>query len=95
MGDNVKPVTSSSCEIHCSQCGACCVAPDISSLGKAAGVPCPHLMANNRCGVYDNRPIVCRQYRADEICLEIDAPTLEERVSRFQVLFGLPTEVKL
>lgn len=35
---------------------------------------------------------MCRQYRADEICVEIEAPTLEERVYRYQRLFGLPTE---
>jgi Fe-S-cluster containining protein len=77
----------------CSQCGACCVAPDVTSLGKAAGVRCVHLMDDNKCEIYDDRPLVCRQYRADEICLQIDAPTLQERVARYQKLFGLAEEV--
>ena len=95
MLDSVKSSASNSCQVTCSQCGACCVAPDISSLGKAAGVPCPHLTPDNRCGVYDERPLVCRQYQADEICLRIEAPTLAERVARFQALFGLVEDIQI
>jgi uncharacterized protein len=90
MQENVKSAAgSASGTITCSQCGACCVAPDISSLGKAEGAVCPHLQPDNRCDIYDDRPLVCRQYQADEICLEIEAPTLQERIARFQDLFGL------
>lgn len=42
-------------------CGACCIAPSISSLGKPAGVPCPHLAADLRCAVFGGaeRPACC------------------------------------
>ncbi|HCK08864.1 MAG: zinc/iron-chelating domain-containing protein [Gemmatimonadetes bacterium] len=73
----------------CTQCGACCVAPEITSLGKPAGERCRHLLPNNRCEIYERRPLVCRQYAADEICLEIEAPTLGERVGRYQAIFEL------
>lgn len=73
----------------CTRCGACCVAPDISTLGKALGVRCPHLGADNLCQVYDDRPAICRSYQADELCAMIEAPTLEERVSKYLAVFGL------
>lgn len=49
-------------------CGACCIAPSISSPmpglphGKPAGVPCPHLDAELRCRLFGDprRPEVCR-----------------------------------
>lgn len=48
-------------------CGACCIAPAISSPmpgmphGKPAGVPCLHLDAEYRCGIFTHplRPKVC------------------------------------
>ena len=42
-------------------CGACCIAPSISSLGKPAGVPCPHLAADLRCSIFGRaeRPACC------------------------------------
>lgn len=42
-------------------CGACCIAPSISSLGKPAGVPCPHLDAELRCALFGRpeRPACC------------------------------------
>jgi Fe-S-cluster containining protein len=48
-------------------CGACCIAPSISSpipgmpLGKPAGVRCIHLTRNNRCQLFGRpeRPRVC------------------------------------
>ena len=79
-------------EIACTRCGACCVAPDISSLDKPVGVRCRHLAEDNLCSIYDERPDVCRDYRPDEICLLIQAPTLAERVERYLRLFGLARE---
>lgn len=73
----------------CSICGACCVAPDISTLGKGVGVRCPHLLPDNRCAVYEDRPQVCRDYAADELCDAIDAPTLDERVEKYLRLFEI------
>lgn len=42
-------------------CGACCIAPSISSLNKAAGIPCPHLDAQQRCLIFTQpeRPACC------------------------------------
>jgi Fe-S-cluster containining protein len=76
--------------VECRRCGTCCVAPDISSLGKEWGTPCQHLGGDNLCSVYGERPKVCRGYRPDEICAMIVAPTLAERVERYGLLFGLP-----
>lgn len=73
----------------CTMCGACCVAPDIAALGKPLGVRCPHLTPDNRCGIYEDRPKVCRDYGADELCDAIDAPTIEERAAKYLAVFGL------
>jgi uncharacterized protein len=78
--------------IACSQCGACCVAPDIAALDKPLGLRCPHLQANNLCGVYEHRPLVCRSYSADALCEKIAAPTLEERVQKYLAHFELEAE---
>jgi len=54
-------------------CGACCIAPSISSPipgmpgGKPAGVRCIHLTEDNRCAIYDQRPKVCRDFQAEEL----------------------------
>ncbi len=55
-------------------CGACCVAPSITSpipgmpQGKPAGVACIHLTAERRCGIFHSpmRPRVCADFMADE-----------------------------
>ena len=58
-------------------CGACCVAPSISSPipgmpgGKPAGVRCAQLTADNRCGIFgrSERPGVCERLRPSlEMC---------------------------
>ncbi|MBN1950871.1 MAG: YkgJ family cysteine cluster protein [Bacteroidales bacterium] len=54
--------------MHCREhCGACCIAPSISSPipgmpnGKPPGVPCIHLDEDFRCTIFDRpeRPAVC------------------------------------
>ncbi len=42
-------------------CGACCIAPSISTLGKPAGEPCAHLTADYRCTLFGSsrRPACC------------------------------------
>ncbi|WP_412478710.1 YkgJ family cysteine cluster protein [Azonexus sp. IMCC34839] len=42
-------------------CGACCIAPSISSLNKPAGVACPQLDAELRCQLFGRpeRPECC------------------------------------
>ncbi|QJD57932.1 YkgJ family cysteine cluster protein [Pseudomonas sp. gcc21] len=60
-------------------CGACCIAPSISSPipgmpeGKPAGVACINLTPDNRCGIFTSplRPPVCSQFAADpQVCGE-------------------------
>ncbi len=53
------------------QCGACCIAPSISSpipgmpQGKPAGVRCVQLTDDLRCAIFDHpeRPAVCHRLR--------------------------------
>jgi Fe-S-cluster containining protein len=80
--------------MECARCGTCCVAPDISALGKPLGVRCANLLVDGECSIYEERPAVCRGYRADELCLRIAAPTLEERVDRYLELFELQSDAK-
>ncbi|KPJ95215.1 MAG: hypothetical protein AMJ53_03260 [Gammaproteobacteria bacterium SG8_11] len=58
-------------------CGACCIAPSISSAipgmpnGKAAGMRCVQLTSDNQCLLFgkSNRPAVCIQFKASvELC---------------------------
>lgn len=58
-------------------CGACCIAPSISSSipgmpeGKPAGVRCVQLDAGNRCRLFGSaeRPEVCSRFAADpQVC---------------------------
>jgi Fe-S-cluster containining protein len=57
-----------------SGCGACCIAPSISSLipgmphGKPAGVPCVQLLPDFRCAIFGRpeRPAVCASLRPTE-----------------------------
>ena len=58
-------------------CGACCIAPSISSplpkmpRGKPAGVPCAHLTPDYHCELFGlpNRPAVCQDLRPQpEMC---------------------------
>ena len=60
-------------------CGACCIAPSISSpipgmpCGKPAGVRCVQLDANNHCLIFGQpeRPAVCAGFAAEPaICGE-------------------------
>ena len=59
------------CRIHC---GACCIAPSISSPipgmphGKPAGIPCVQLLPDFRCALFGQpeRPAVCVSLRPTE-----------------------------
>lgn len=75
----------------CVACGACCAAPDISTLKKPLGVPCVNLQDDMRCAIYADRPAVCRNYQPDWVCAEVaPLPTLEARIQRFLEIYGLP-----
>lgn len=67
-------------------CGACCIAPSISSPipgmpdGKPAGIRCVQLDDSNRCRLFGQpeRPAVCLAFSADyELCGETDQQALE------------------
>ncbi len=75
--------------MECLKCGTCCTAPDITALGKPLGVRCRHQNESCLCAIYEERPAVCREYRADWICREITAPTLAQRVGKYLALFDL------
>jgi uncharacterized protein len=52
-------------------CGACCIAPSISSLNKPAGVPCIHLNDELLCGIFGmpERPACCGGLQpSEEMC---------------------------
>lgn len=58
-------------------CGACCIAPSISSpipgmpQGKPAGIPCVQLLPDFRCAIFGRpeRPAVCVSLRpSDTMC---------------------------
>ncbi|MCB1106326.1 MAG: YkgJ family cysteine cluster protein [Opitutaceae bacterium] len=58
-------------------CGACCIAPSISSPipgmphGKPAGIPCVQLLPDMRCAIFGQpeRPAVCSSLRpTNEMC---------------------------
>ena len=66
-------------------CGACCIAPSISSPipgmpgGKPAGVRCAQLTSDNRCALFGlpERPTVCVSLRPSaEMCRQTDEEAL-------------------
>ena len=62
--------------LKCRRCGACCIAPSISSMilalggGKGAGLRCPHLDDENLCAIYGHhdRPLACAAFSPSELC---------------------------
>ena len=56
-------------------CGACCIAPSISSLGKAAGIACAHLADDYRCTLFGQagRPACCSGLQPSEGALYTQA----------------------
>jgi uncharacterized protein len=72
-------------------CGACCIAPSISSPipgmpdGKPAGVRCIHLTDDHLCAIFGHpdRPAVCNSLRASE---EMCGTTAGEAYSYLQRL---------
>lgn len=49
---------------ECGSCNVCCVALTIRDpdLQKAQGVRCHNADADNRCSIYDTRPMTCREF---------------------------------
>lgn len=75
--------------IECLMCGACCTAYSISSLDKPAGKACVHLMDDKKCDDYDNRPQVCRDFKADKLCILLSTLGDEERLKVIKQIYGL------
>lgn len=73
-----KQITKKQITVECRLgCGACCIAPSISSeipgmpKGKPAGVRCIQLTEDNLCRIFGSpsRPAVCGSLKAsDEMC---------------------------
>jgi len=61
-------------------CGACCIAPSISSLNKPAGERCQHLTEANLCALFGKpeRPHACGAFQAEaSICGNSDSEALQ------------------
>ena len=69
-------------------CGACCIAPSISSLNKPAGVPCVHLDTDFRCTIFGRpeRPACCAGLQAAPV--ELRSPREEEFRSSIRAIEG-------
>lgn len=74
-------------------CGACCIAPSISSpipgmpFGKPAGMPCVQLDDDHLCRLFGQpeRPAVCRTFRPMlEIC-GTSRPEAMDNIERLEV----------
>jgi len=75
-GDMSEALSSPACRPGC---GACCIAPSISSLAKPAGLPCRHLDAELRCRLFGQpeRPACCSGLRPSaEMCGDSPAQAL-------------------
>lgn len=77
-------------------CGACCIAPSISSPlpgmpgGKPAGVPCGHLTADYHCRIHADpgRPAVCRDFQpSPDVCGRTRREALQ-RLARLEARSG-------
>lgn len=75
-------------------CGACCIAPSISSAipgmanGKKAGVRCVQLDKDNLCLLFGKkeRPAVCVNFKADpSVCADTKQEALQ-RLSEWEVI---------
>lgn len=77
-------------------CGACCIAPSISTAmpglpdGKPAGVRCPHLDAELRCLLFGSpeRPRVCASLRPSREMCRDDRDGALRFLFRLEVLTG-------
>lgn len=74
------------CRNHC---GACCIAPSISSVipdmpqGKPAGIRCVHLSEDYACKIFKspNRPQACADFKAElSICGETQTQALQNLI---------------
>lgn len=79
-------------------CGACCIAPSISSPisgmadGKPAGIRCVQLTDDNRCRLFGQpeRPTVCRSLRPSLDMCGIDAADAYARLAALEAATAPP-----
>jgi len=66
-------------------CGACCIAPSITSLNKPAGERCLHLTVENLCALFGQpeRPEACGEFQAE---LEVCGDNRDQALQRITVL---------
>ena len=77
--------------MNCRKCGACCIAPSISSAiprmpqGKPAGIRCANLTDQNECVLYGRkeRPAFCLGWQP---MAEVCGHAFEEAMSRIAAL---------
>ncbi len=75
-------------------CGACCVAPSISTAfygmpqGKPAGVACIHLTRDRLCGLFGDfrRPAVCNNFQAEYAVCGDDRETALVNLQQLEIL---------
>ncbi|MDY6821332.1 MAG: YkgJ family cysteine cluster protein [Deferribacterota bacterium] len=68
-------------DLKCLKCGACCIFYSISKLNKKSMKPCKYLdVETGLCKIYKNRPEVCSDFKADEICYLISSLQLDEKL---------------
>jgi hypothetical protein len=46
----------------CGRCSLCCKVIGVSAIGKSAGKWCPLAVPGQGCGVYSDRPVMCRAF---------------------------------
>lgn len=61
-------------ERTCGACSLCCKLNKIAALDKPTGQWCVHCKIGSGCGIYADRPEICREYR----CLYLMDPNLSE-----------------
>jgi len=47
----------------CGDCTACCLLTTVRELSKDDGVLCPHCTTEIGCGIYEDRPLSCREFK--------------------------------
>ena len=47
----------------CGECSLCCTVLRVDELAKLGGTPCRHQRGGGGCGIYEERPGICRAYR--------------------------------
>jgi len=62
-------VTSKEKTFPCSGCGGCCMVAASVGLPDRGDGACIHLDKENKCSIYEDRPLICR---VDELFEEID-----------------------